>query len=65
MEQKTYHATLKAMQEAGVDRDYTTGWASGVLGNPELEEQRVNEAYTAGYADGESGNTDGYKSWVR
>ncbi len=64
MEKAVYHATLKNMQEAGVAPEYSHGWASGVLGNTALEEQRVTDAYTAGYEDGQSGNTEAYKAWL-
>lgn len=52
------------MHEAGVSDAYYHGWASGALGNPELEEQRVTEAYTAGYEHGQNGVTDGYQDWI-
>ena len=65
MEQSLYHSTLKAMQEAGASQAYCHGWASGALGNPELEEQRVTEDYTAGYEDGKNGVTDAYQQWVK
>ncbi|MBX2839124.1 MAG: hypothetical protein KTR35_19865 [Gammaproteobacteria bacterium] len=64
MDKSKYHATLKEMHEAGVDKDYHHGWASGALENTPLEEQRVTEAYTAGYEDGQNGVLDGYKSWL-
>jgi hypothetical protein len=64
MDKPTYHATLKTMQDAGVDMRYYHGWASGALENTPLEEQRVTEAYTAGYEDGKSGSTEGYKQWL-
>jgi len=64
MEKTSYHATLKEMHDAGVDSAYYHGWASGALGNPELEEQRITDAYSAGFEHGKDGNTDGYKSWI-
>lgn len=64
MEKTLYHATLKKMHEAGVRPQYCHGWASGVLGNTPLEEQRVTDAYTAGYEDGENANVDAYKQWL-
>lgn len=64
MEKAEYHAALKTMQEAGASQQYCHGWASGVLENTPLEEQRVTDAYTAGYEDGKSGVTDGYKKWM-
>ena len=63
MDKEIYHSTLKKMHEAGVKPEYSHGWASGALGNPELEEQRITEAYTAGYEHGEQGVLDGYKDW--
>ena len=65
MDQELYHATLKAMHDAGVAPEYAHGWASGALGNPSLEEQRVTEAYEAGYQHGQDGNTDGYSEWLK
>jgi hypothetical protein len=64
MEKSNYHAALKLMHEAGVNRAYYHGWASGVLGNPLLEEQRVTDAYTAGFEHGQEGDLDGYKAWL-
>lgn len=64
MEKAQYHAALKTMQEAGASPQYCHGWASGVLENTPLEEQRVTDAYTAGYADGQAGVTDGYEQWI-
>lgn len=64
MEKSTYHASLKIMHESGVDARYCHGWATGVLDNTPLEEQRVTEAYTAGYTDGKSGNLENYKNWI-
>lgn len=63
MDKATYHSTLKKMQEAGANPEYCHGWASGALGNPELEEQRVTDAYTAGFEHGGQGVVDGYKEW--
>ncbi|OED38784.1 hypothetical protein AB833_18150 [Chromatiales bacterium (ex Bugula neritina AB1)] len=64
MEKPVYHATLKKMQESGVSPQYAHGWATGVLDNTPLEEQRVTEAYTAGYEDGQNAVLDGYASWI-
>lgn len=64
MDKSAYHATLKTMQDAGVDPRYCHGWASGALANTPLEEQRISDAYTAGYEHGEAGDTDGYKDWI-
>lgn len=64
MDNDNYHATLKAMQDAGVDPAYAHGWATGALGNPPLEEQRISDAYTAGVEDGENGVTDGFSQWL-
>lgn len=65
MDKKVYHSTLKTMHEAGVNEAYYHGWASGMLGNTPLEEQRVTEAYTTGYEHGKEGNLDGYKDWLK
>jgi len=65
MEKSVYHQTLKSMHDAGVSDDYYHGWASGALGNPELEEQRITDGYTAGYEHGKSGELDGYKDWIK
>lgn len=64
MDKATYQKTLKTMHDAGVDKAYYHGWASGALQNTPLEEQRVTEAYTAGYEDGQNGNTSAYKEWL-
>jgi hypothetical protein len=64
MEKSVYHSTLKKMHDSGVSKAYSHGWASGALGNPQLEEQRVTDAYTAGYEDGENGVLDGYEKWI-
>lgn len=64
MEKSVYYSALKTMHDAGVNSAYYHGWASGALGNPELEEQRVTEAYTAGYEHGKEGNTEGFKLWL-
>ncbi len=64
MDKSQYHSTLKAMADAGVSDAYYHGWASGALGNPELEEQRITEGYTAGYEHGQTGVLDGYKDWI-
>lgn len=64
MDKKEYHSTLKSMYEAGVDKAYYHGWASGALGNTPLEEQRVTDGYTVGYEHGKEGNLEGYKEWV-
>jgi len=65
MEKHVYHSTLKAMHDAGVSDAYCHGWASGALGNPELEEQRVTEDYTAGYEHGKAGIIDSYSDWIK
>lgn len=64
MDKSVYHATLKSMYDDGVDKNYAHGWASGVLGNSSVEEQRITEAYSAGYEDGEGGKLDAYKNWI-
>ncbi len=65
MDKSIYHSTLKTMHDAGVNEAYYHGWASGALGNPELEEQRITDAYTAGYEHGKDGVVDGYKAWLQ
>lgn len=64
MDKATYHSTLKAMHDAGVNSAYSHGWATAMLDNPALEEQRVTEAYSAGYEHGKEGVTDGYSDWI-
>lgn len=64
MDKAIYQTTLKAMNEAGVNDAYCHGWATAVLDNPALEEQRVTDAYSAGYDHGKEGVTDGYKDWI-
>jgi hypothetical protein len=64
MDKSLYHSALKAMHEAGVQKPYYHGWATGALGNTPLEEQRITEAYTAGVEHGESGDTESYKKWL-
>ena len=61
----TYYKTIADLEKRGVARDYITGWASGFLGNPKLEEQRVSEAYDAGYDDGKNKNSDNAKAWIK
>jgi len=53
------------MHEAGVSNEYYHGWASGALGNPELEEQRITEDYTTGYEHGKTGNVEGYLDFLK
>jgi len=60
-----YQSTLKTMHDAGVSDAYCHGWASGVLGNPLLEEQHITDDYTAGYEDGKEAKIEGYKSWIK
>lgn len=64
MDKSLYHSTLKTMQEAGAQKAYCHGWATGALGNTPLEEQRITDAYTAGVEHGENAVTDGYKKWL-
>lgn len=64
MDKSQYHAALKTMQDAKASPQYCHGWASGVLANTPLEEQRVTDAYSAGYADGAAGDAEGYKKWI-
>lgn len=56
---KEYYETISELQKRGVTADYITGWASGYLGSPKVEEQRLSEAYSAGYADGQARRSDG------
>ncbi|MCY4050780.1 MAG: hypothetical protein OXE41_04795 [Gammaproteobacteria bacterium] len=46
-----------------ISRQYILGWASGYLGNPEIEEQRITEAWQAGYEDGKNGSTEEAENW--
>jgi len=64
MDKEIYHATLKLMNQAGVNKEYCHGWATAALGNPALEEQRVTDAYTAGFEHGEQGIVDQYQEWT-
>jgi len=63
MDMNAYHDASVKMEEAGVNRDYITGWQMGFLNSPEREEQRVNEAYSAGYEDGKERNMDNFGNW--
>ncbi|MCY4150169.1 MAG: hypothetical protein OXD44_05705 [Gammaproteobacteria bacterium] len=58
-----YYETIKRLESMKVSRQYILGWASGYLGNPEIEEQRITEAWQAGYEDGKSRSTDEAESW--
>ncbi len=60
---KQYYETIADLQKRKVAPDYVTGWASGFLGNPKVEEQRLTESYQAGYDDGANGNTDQAENW--
>ena len=52
------------MEKELVNREYVTGWATGFLRSPKVEEQRVTEAYDAGYQDGMDQKVDGFVSWT-
>lgn len=58
-----YYDTIKRLEKMNVSRQYILGWASGYLGNPELEEQRITEAWQAGYEDGKSGSIGEAENW--
>ena len=58
-----YFESLKALEDKGAHRDYVVGWASGYLGNPEIEEQRRSEAWSAGYEAGQARTIDGADAW--
>ena len=53
-----YHTTISQLEAQNVAADYILGWASGYLGNPEIEEQRMTDGWRAGYDDGKEKNTD-------
>jgi len=58
-----YYKTITGLEQDKVSRQYITGWASGFLGNPEVEEQRLTDAWRAGYDDGKEKNTDHSSDW--
>lgn len=58
-----YYETIRQLEKMKVSRQYILGWASGYLGNPEVEEQRITEAWRAGYEDGRSRTTVEAKNW--
>ena len=59
-----YYQTITDLENRQVARDYITGWASGYLGNPKIEEQRINECYEAGYEDGSAKHTENADNWI-
>ena len=58
-----YYKIIKQLEDMKVSRQYILGWASGYLGNPEIEEQRITEAWQAGYEDGKSRSTAEAENW--
>jgi len=58
-----YYNTISRLEQENVSRNYILGWATGFLGNPEIEEQRMTDDYQAGYDDGKAGNTDNADNW--
>jgi len=58
-----YYETIKQLENMKVSRQYILGWASGYLGNPEIEEQRITQAWQAGYEDGKNGSTEEAENW--
>jgi len=58
-----YYETIDSMEKGNVSQDYVTGWATGFLRGPKVEEQRITDAYDAGYQDGMDQKTDGFASW--
>ena len=58
-----YYETIADLQKRDVAPDYIVGWASGFLGNPQVEEQRITESYKAGYGDGANGDTANAENW--
>ncbi|MXZ81146.1 MAG: hypothetical protein F4Z15_07240 [Gammaproteobacteria bacterium] len=61
--QNIYYETIKRLEQMKVQRQYILGWASGYLGNPEIEEQRMTDAWQAGYDDGKARSTDEAENW--
>ena len=61
--QNIYYETIRRLEEMKVQRQYILGWASGYLGNPEIEEQRMTDAWQAGYDDGKACSTDEAENW--
>lgn len=58
-----YYDTIVSLERQGVSRQYIQGWASGYLGNPEIEEQRMTDAWQAGYADGKNRTITTASDW--
>ena len=59
-----YYDTIDKMEKEHVNREYVTGWATGFLRSPKVEEQRITDAYDAGYQDGMDQKVDGFSSWT-
>ena len=59
-----YYDTIDKMEKEKVNAEYVTGWATGFLRSPKVEEQRITDAYDAGYQDGMDQKTDGFTSWT-
>ena len=59
----TYYDTITQLEQKNTSRNYVTGWASGFLGNPKIEEQRITDDWEAGYEDGKARNTDNAAKW--
>lgn len=60
-----YYDAITKMEQAGVDPEYISGWASAYYLNPKREEQRVNDAYNAGYEKGMEKDASGFEGWVK
>ena len=58
-----YYETISQLQQQNTNREYVTGWVTGFLGNPKLEEQRITDAWEAGYEDGQAKNTENASKW--
>lgn len=59
-----YYDTIDKMEKGNVNCEYVTGWATGFLHSPKIEEQSITKAYDAGYQDGLDQKTDGFTSWA-
>ena len=59
-----YYETIDSMEKKNTNRDYVTGWATGFLRVPKMEEQRINDAYDAGYQDGMDKKVGGFGGWA-
>ena len=58
-----YYETISQLQQQNTNAEYVTGWVTGFLGNPKLEEQRITDAWEAGYEDGQAKNTENASKW--